>query len=315
MLVACSTAKSFRTASTQLGLNSSTVVRRIDRLEHVLGVRLFERLPDGIALTRDGRSIAASAQGMERALFDVIRRRDIAQTQRSVASISVTEGLGAYWIIPQLTRFQRQNPDLLVHVRCGMSNADVLRHEADLSIQFIRPENPDLKVVKLGKLNIYTYASPEYLRVFGTPQSPEDMRHHRFVNQVAPQLDDSAWARFLGVSDADQFVSISTNTSTAVLYAVEAGSGIGALPTYVGVLNPAIVPVHIGARHQIDIWLTYHRQIREDPRKAALIDWVRSIFDPKAHPYFSDTFMVPPDPRLKAPVDAVIPPPHPLSRL
>lgn len=314
MLVACSSAKSFRHASVQLKLNSSTVVRRIDRLEHVLGVRLFERLPDGIALTREGRSIAASAQGMEKALFDVIRRRDVAQAQRSVASISVTEGLGAYWLIPQLTRFQRQNPDLLVHVRCGMSNADVLRLEADLSIQFIRPENPELKVVKLGRLNIFTYASPEYLRMFGTPRSAEDMRHHRIVNQVAPQLDDSAWGRFLGLEDPDELVSISTNTSTAVLFAVEAGAGIGALPTYVGVLNPAIVPVDVGARYHIDMWLTYHPQVRKDPRKSAVIEWVRSVFDPKVHPYFADEFIVPPDARLKPPMDAIIPAPHPLAR-
>ena len=62
---------SLRKAAAALRTSSSTVVRRIERLETILGVRLFDRLPDGVALTSEGRSVFAAAQQMERASLSV----------------------------------------------------------------------------------------------------------------------------------------------------------------------------------------------------------------------------------------------------
>ena len=121
------------------------------------------------------------------------------------------------------------------------------------------------------------------------------MIRHRLVNQVAPQLDTGAWARYLGLETIEPIVGVSTNASTALLYAVENGAGIGALPTYVYVLNQRIVPVDIDVQHYMDIWLTYHPDVRKHRHKTLLIDWVREIFDPKQYPWFGDDFIHPRD--------------------
>ena len=71
-------------------------------------------------------------------------------------------------------------------------------------------------VVRLGRLHIYPFASKEYLTTYGTPADVADMVHHRLVNQVAPQLDEKAWGRVLGIERLDQIVSISTNASCPV---------------------------------------------------------------------------------------------------
>jgi DNA-binding transcriptional LysR family regulator len=291
----CAELKSFRRAAQALRVHPSTVVRRIAKLEDEMGAELFKRLPEGIALTIDGHAMLDQARSVENAIFELMRARRVVAAERVTVAVSITEGLGSYWMMPQLVRFQRQNPQVLVQMRCAMESADVLRLEADMSVQLERPANSALIVVRLGRLHIYPFASKEYLTTYGTPASVAEMARHRLVNQVAPQLDEKAWGRALGMERLDQIVSISTNASTAVLYAVENGAGIGGLPTYVYALNPRIEPVDIGIKHHMDIWLAFHPSARLDPRKAYLIEWIKKIFSPARHPWFRDEFIHPRD--------------------
>lgn len=293
VFLGCATQASFRKAASQLHVSSSTVVRRIERLEHALGVRLFNRLPEGVSLTPAGQSMLADAEKMERAIFDLMRSREQSLTQRVTVGVSITEGLGSYWVMPQLVRFQRQNPMLHVKMNCAMESADVLRLEADIAVQLIPPESQDLVTARLGRLHIYPFAARSYLDTYGTPTSPEEMRRHRIIRQVAPQLDDTVWKRELKMEDVDDNIGISTNASTALLYAIENGAGIGGLPTYVAALNDRIVPVDIGKRHSVDIWLAYHPELRKNSRKAHLIAWLKEIFDPHRYPWFADDFIHP----------------------
>ena len=71
--------------------------------------------------------------------------------------------------------------------------------------------------------------------------------------------------------------------------------GIGGLPTYALPLGAEVEPVDIGIKHQLDIWLTYHEDVRNVKRIALFIDWVRSLFDPKKYPWFRDEFIHPND--------------------
>jgi hypothetical protein len=71
-----------------------------------------------------------------------------------------------------------------------------------------------------------------------------------------PQLDEGAWPRVLGLPHVEGFVSVRTNASAAHFYAVELGVGIGGLATYAQALGADVIPVDIGIRHQMDIWMT-----------------------------------------------------------
>lgn len=296
IFLACADTASFRKAASKLRVSDSTVVRRIDRLECALDARLFDRLPDGVALTAEGRAILASARTMERAICDVVRKRAaVDPTERGPVAISITEGLGSYWVMPRLVEFQREHPFMLVDLRCAMESADVLRLEADMAVQFQRPTSRDLIAVKLARLHVYPFASKDYLNIYGTPSGAAEMMEHRLVQQHAPHLDDDAWARFLGVDSVEDIVSVRTNASTAHFYAVEKGAGIGVLPTFAVALDAPVVPVDLGASHHLDIWLTYHPDIRRTPRKAMVIDWLKRIFDPAVYPWFRDEFIHPND--------------------
>ena len=284
---------SFRKAATALRTSTSTVMRRIERLESIFEFRLFDRLPDGVALTDKGQSVYQSAQEMERASHSLRAHLDQDLNLRGVVRCAVTEGLGTVWVLPQLAQFSRTHPATIVHLRCAMEVADVMRMETDVAIQLEKPTRPDAKSVRLGRMHIYPFASREYVETYGLPKSAEEVKHHRIIHQQAPQVDENAVQRLLNVPSIEGIVALRTNTSTAHGRAIELGMGIGGLATYIVALGSDLIPVDIGIRHQADIWMTYHPDARSVARVSFFMDWLKTLFDPKRYPWFADEFIHP----------------------
>ena len=231
---------------------------------------------------------------MERHAFNIFRRAAQSDDTAGTVRVAVTEGPGNFWILPRLIDFQKTYRKITVDLRCAMEQADVARLEADIAIQLERPTNPDLIVTKLGRLHIYAFVSEGYRKLHGVPTLAE-IGKHRLVIQHAPQVDDSAYARVLGVTSLEGIVGIKTNSSIGVLYAVERGAGMGFLPTSSIALGANLVPVDLGVHHHADLWLTYHKEFRNSDRHKIVIDWLKKIFDPKVYPCFKDEFIHPND--------------------
>jgi DNA-binding transcriptional LysR family regulator len=292
--LACARYKSFRNAAEELGLTSTTLMRRIDRLEDSIGCRLFLRDQSGLTLSAEGAAMIGDVMQMERHAFNIFRRAAQSDDTAGTVRVAVTEGPGNFWILPRLIDFQKTYRKITVDLRCAMEQADVARLEADIAIQLERPTNPDLIVTKLGRLHIYAFVSEGYRKLHGVPTLAE-IGKHRLVIQHAPQVDDSAYARVLGVTSLEGIVGIKTNSSIGVLYAVERGAGMGFLPTSSIALGAALVPVDLGVHHHADLWLTYHKEFRNSDRHKIVIDWLKKIFDPKVYPCFKDEFIHPND--------------------
>lgn len=293
----CARYKSFRNAADVLGLTSTTLMRRIDRLEERIGCKLLLRDQSGLTLSEEGAAMIADVTEMESHAFNVLRRasqssNDAAGTVR----VAVTEGPGNFWILPRLIDFQKTYRKITVDLRCAMEQADVARLETDIAIQLEPPTNPDLIVTKLGRLHIYPFVSEGYRNLYGVPASLAELKNHRIIKQSAPQVDDTAYARILGLTSLEGVVGIKTNSSIGVLYAVERGAGIGFLPSSSIALGAPLVAVDMdGFSHHADLWLTYHKEFRNSDRHKIVIDWIRKIFDPKAYPCFRDEFVHPND--------------------
>jgi DNA-binding transcriptional LysR family regulator len=294
IFLACARSLSFRSAAKNLGLTSSTVVRRISSLEEHLGFQLFDRLPNGVQMTREGARLVSSANQIEQGAFDFQRRIETFDShKRGIVRISATEGIGSYWLMPRLIEFQRGNPMMVIDLDLSPGTADVSRMEADVAIQFEEPTNPNVMRRRLASLHVYPYASRRYLDVYGMPESKQDMLDHRLVDQIGSQIDVDAWPRKLGIEDIEGIVGIRTNSSAAHFYAVERGAGIGALPTYASALGSNLVPIDVGVHHRMDIWMTYHPDARRTPRVATMIDWLTGAFDTSKYPWFRDEFIHP----------------------
>jgi len=270
-------------------------MRRIDRLEERIGCKLFLRDQSGLTLSEEGLSMIADVTEMERHAFNVFRRASQSSNETAgTVRVAVTEGPGNFWILPRLIDFQKTYRKITVDLRCAMEQADVARLETDIAIQLEPPTNPDLIVVKLGRLHIYPFVSEGYRNLYGVPASLSDLKSHRIIKQSAPQVDDTAYARILGLASLEGVVGIKTNSSIGVLYAVERGAGIGFLPTSSIALGAPLVAVDMdGFSHHADLWLTYHKEFRNSDRHKIVIDWIKKIFDPKTYPCFRDEFIHP----------------------
>lgn len=289
----CTRHQSFRNAAEVLGLTGTTLMRKIDRLEEELGCKLFLRDQSGLSLSDEGRALLLDVEQMERLSFNIFRRASMSTDTHGTVRVAVTEGPGNFWVLPRLIDFQMTYRKITVDLRCAMEQADVSRLEADISVQFERPTNPDQIVAKLGRLHIYTFASESYRDTYGLPASLADLKNHRIIKQHGVQLDESGYARILGLRSLEGIVGISTNSSVAVLYAVERGAGLGFLPTSTIALGAPLVAVDLGIYYHMDLWLTYHKEFRHSDRHKIVIDWLKNIFDPKVHACFRDEFIHP----------------------
>ena len=179
---------SFRSAAERLGTSPNALRRKIDELEHTLGTILLTRHVDGVRPTAEGSEILLAAKKMEEASFGLVRARDRAVPAMSgKVRLGVTEAFGTFWLGPRLVEFQRAYPQLGVDLACAMRSADVLRLEADVAIQLTRPTNPDVKIVRLGRIHSMLAAAPSYLAIYGTPKTVDDLRNHRLAMQFADQ--------------------------------------------------------------------------------------------------------------------------------
>ncbi len=165
--------------------------------------------------------------------------------------------------------------------------------ETDVAVQLDKPQRPDVKALRLGRLHIYPFMSRQYAENYGVPRSRDDLKQHRIVYQRGSQIEEGALERILNIPNIESIVALRTNTSMAHACAIDLGIGIGGLPTYIAVTGSRLIPLDIDLRHHVDIWMTYHPDARSVGRVSHFIDWLRTLFDPKRYPWFGDEFIHP----------------------
>ncbi len=179
---------SFRSAAERLSLSINAVRRRIGDFERQIGATLFTRDVHGARLTDEGSLVVAAVERMEAAAFDLLRASDsVANTLSGEVRVAVTEGLGTFWLAPRLVEFRQSFPNILVDLYCAMRSADVSRHEADVAIHLSRPSTLDVKMVRLGRMHLMSFAAQNYIDIHGSPRTVADMVNHRMVLQVGEE--------------------------------------------------------------------------------------------------------------------------------
>jgi len=296
---------SFRAAALTLGMSSNALRHRLSNFERQLGLTLVTRHVDGVRVTPEGELVLTATKRMEAASFDFMRAQSQSAMPQGEVRLSVTEGLGTFWLAPRVVEFQRAHPQLIINMRCSATPADVLRLESDLAVQITQPRGDGLKVVKLGRLHAMPFASQAYLDLHGCPTTLEELQRHRFVLHLADQITSMEdYNRiFSGVPEVGT-IAIKANVSSAHYWFIARGAGIGMLPTYTPAIGARIVPIDIeDVRISHDIWLTYHPDASKMARVRRLIDWLVEAFSPRRFPWFRDEFIHPRD--LPARVDGM----------
>lgn len=292
--LATSSAGSFSKAANELGVTQPTISRRIENLEHRLGVRLFDRLPNGVALTTEGESILDAARHIENTVLEIQRNvHGSDKRMEGTVRISVTDGLATYWLTPQLSRLQERHPGISIEFQCSIEPADALKMETDLSIQSGLPQAADLIAMKLGTMHFVPWASPDYIERNGAPTTPEELLRHRLLDHSIYYKEEGDWNDWFALARAANLISYMTNSSASMLSAIQSGLGIGMLPTYVGECVEGIVPLSLDLRTYSEIYLTYHPNIQGTARVREVINWIKSLFDDRSSLWFQDEFHPP----------------------
>ncbi|HGY5792808.1 TPA: LysR family transcriptional regulator, partial [Serratia marcescens] len=172
--------RSFTQAAQDLNLPRSTVTDAIKQLEARLQVRLLQRTTRHVSPTLDGEayyqrclSILADIEEAEMAFAGA--------KPRGLLRIEVHGTLARHFLLPDLPDFLAQYPDIELYMSEGDRLVDALREGIDCVVRVGKPRDSDMVARRLGELEEVTCAAPAYLQRFGTPQSLDDLRHHRMV--------------------------------------------------------------------------------------------------------------------------------------
>lgn len=286
-------AGSIKAATKLLSCSHNTVRAHVKRLEDIVGAPLLHRQSSGISLTTHGQRLKEIALEMKAASRGLSRSIKAAETKPlTEMRVTVTEGLGTFWMVPRIARFHDDNADLLLFLECSMTSGDGA-HDGDFSVQLERPKDDALVCTRLGTLHLMPFASADYLNRNGRPADIQDALGHRWVLQVADQVRTDLLTAFAGDDLPPQLIALKTNSSSAHYWAISKGIGMGILPTYARAITGNILPLDMGLQLRRDIWLVYHPDVRQQNGALKVIEWIKDSFDNNRYPWFSANFLHP----------------------
>lgn len=168
-------------ASRRLDMAQPTVARRIDALEHEVGLTLFQRDTRGFHPTEAARALLPVAESIEAA---AAKFHDKAQSLKSVRAIRVTAYSANF--SPRITaifsEFMALRPDIRFDFLPGVKMLDLMAGEADVALRITRSaSDPDLICRRIGTARFSLFGSPDYAEKHGLPSSPETLTGHRLL--------------------------------------------------------------------------------------------------------------------------------------
>lgn len=230
-------------AAHQLGVDHTTVSRRIAALEEQLKATLFERSPQGYRPTPLGERLLSFAEAMEtEALQAQSALMDTDLELSGSVRIGAPDGFGSYFLAPRLPELCRLYPDLEIDLVAMPRVFSLSKREADIAISLAQPKSGRLRSRKLTDYNLGLFASQDYLDRRGTPASSSDLHSHRLIGYIedllfAPELD------YIPVIEKDLNTQLSSTNLIAQMNATKAGAGICVMPYFLSRSEPDLVPV------------------------------------------------------------------------
>jgi len=275
ILLAVARTGRFTTAADSLGLNHTTVSRRIAALEHGLGGRTLARTPGGWELTDLGRRAVRAAEDVETAVGTILQDEAEADQVAGVVRLSATDGFSAFIIAPAVAELRRKHPRLSVEIVNVTRRALQHRSGLDLEVVVGEPQVHRAEAIRLGSYTLGMYASRDYLEEFGTPAGVAELSAHPLVYFVDSmlQVDDLDAPRRLvpGMQD-----SLSSTNVFVHVEATRAGAGIGFLPCFLADRHPDLVrllPEDFAER--LPYWMVLRPDSLRQPAVALVADALR----------------------------------------
>ena len=274
VLLAVGRSGRFVTAADELGINHTTISRRIAALEQSIGGRLLARAAGGWELTDLGREALSAAEAVESAVGSLTTPGN-SRALEGVVRMSATDGFSAYIAAPAAAKVQRRHPKVAVEIVAATRRASQQRSGLDIEVVVGQPQVHRAEAIRLGDYRLGLYGSRDYLAEQGTPSGRSDLAAHPLVYFIDSmlQVDDLDLARSFAPAMRESITS--TNVFVHV-EATRAAAGLGLLPCFMADRHGDLVRVLTG---EVAVALTYWLVARTETLRrrevAALVDAIQ----------------------------------------
>jgi DNA-binding transcriptional LysR family regulator len=252
-----------------LGINHSTVIRRINDFEASHNVKLFERHPTGLKPTRAGRALLNASQPIEGAVLN-IEREILGQDLKleGLIRLTTTESIADRILIPHLKVFREAHPAIIIDVIVTSTRLDLPRLDADISIRPSRNPPDDLIGRNVSRMSFTTYAQVEAYEQW--QQLPKDELPWIGVSHALENSPVADWMQRLKVES--QIVARGNSFVTTCEMAAN-GLGLTVLPCFLGDRDARLVRLDPPAKElDTHVWVLTHKDLRNSARVRALSD-------------------------------------------
>ncbi len=263
-------------AGRALGLDQSTVQRRLAELERRIGQPLVKRQQSGYRLTAFGEALLPHAERIEQAVTVFEQQIAIAAAEvAGIVRVTCPEPI-VYRITqsPLLERFKARHPALQVHFVMADRYVDLAKGEADVALRSGDTDDGALVGRKIGDSIWAIYASRTYIERHGRPERVEDLASHALVgfDDTLAKHRLSTWLR--EVAPHAELVARS-NSVLGLVYSAKAGVGVAPLPIALGDSEPDLVRVIEPIAELTRVWrMLTTAELRHTPRVAAFFDFI-----------------------------------------
>jgi DNA-binding transcriptional LysR family regulator len=178
---------SFARAGQALGLTQSAVSRAIARLEARLGVRLLDRTTRSLAPTTEGRQLYDRLLPLLEEFAEAAAEASGAAVRpRGSLRVHADSYFASLIFAPHAARFLALYPEITLELQTRTDLGDIIGEGFDIAVRFGEPASSSLVVRKLLETRVLTVAAPSYLKHYGRPATPQDLRQHQCIHFREP---------------------------------------------------------------------------------------------------------------------------------
>ncbi|MCP8939038.1 LysR family transcriptional regulator [Alsobacter sp. SYSU M60028] len=275
LVKAVADSRSLTGAADALGVNHSTVFRRLGEIEKRLGTPLFERHRAGYGMTPAGEEMVALAERMERDVLEFSRKL-AGQTLTPSGEVRVTtnDTMLLYLLRPVFVSFRAQYPDIRLDVVISNAALNLSKRDADIAV---RPtDNPPETLVgrRVASLQWALYGRrSEFGDAVGHAGLDPATLYQRPWVSLGDQFSHFKVARYVRDHVDPERIVLKVNTVLGLTEAVEDGIGLGHLPCFIADQRPDLVRLSpINPDFAPGVWLLTHPDLRASPRIRAFLD-------------------------------------------